>query len=860
MIKLTNINKYYSSGNEKYHALRDINLTLPDKGLTFIVGKSGSGKSTLLNIIGGIDSYDSGELTINNLNTSEFTKQDFNSYRNTYIGFIFQEFNVVKNLTVWENISISLRLQNKNLSEYKDLIQSTIDIVGLTGKENRLMNQLSGGERQRVSIARALIKNPTVIIADEPTGNLDKNNRNIIMNILKEISKEKLVIIVTHDLELSKNYNDMEVTLKDGAITSITHKSELTETKEIVQDTLLPIQPTLKTSIFLSFKSLKQNLVRFIFILLFFTVALLFANTTINLYFSNTTKEYANYQSKYNNDFIVLEQENTINNETIQTGFFEVDTKNFENLIQNHNDLLTENDSKYTVYKFVDFNFKTDQNIPDNFNNFYSKSIDNIVIIESLPTFSKDYNITLVNNNMPTSKMPIGCYITDYLAESLIQVNYFNEPNSTYLRLEDYLADKYLYSPEYNNYIYFYGIIDTDYEKFLESGISNANSLASFKDNMPFYNSIFMTSNVYVETNSDKYFLSTSNFNYTEDDFIISALNKDINFKNVKVTAYNKNLNIVKGKAPVKPPEEEDLEQIAISTGFLKSVFGLTIDDISFNLNSETGEAGSDNKIYPLLNPLTDTPATFSFWGYRRILTKFSCNVVAIIEDDTPTIYFCEDTETTMYYNYLKNSFADYNNFYSTFGGNILVNISDNETVNGKLYQTLLDNNLILNNISFVKLQVVNDFISDNIILFIGIFFALCIFSVLMIFNFVVITIKNTTRDIGIYMSLGMSGIKIAFIYIFQILLISTISLIVSSIGSIVFLNALDAILSNNANEIIKTTFNITMNPIDFNIFKLTFLGFIIAFGIAYLVPILSVFVPLLRLSIKQPIDVIKES
>lgn len=204
MISLHNINKFYNSGTQKFHALKDVNIVFPEKGMVFIVGKSGSGKSTLLNVIGGIDSYDSGELIIDGLNTKNFSRNDFNSYRNSYIGFIFQEFNVIKNLTVFENIALSLQLKNESIKDNYDLIMNTIEVVGLKGKEKRKMNQLSGGERQRVAIARALVKNPKVIIADEPTGNLDKNNRDIVMDILKNLSTNHLVLIVTHDKFLSK--------------------------------------------------------------------------------------------------------------------------------------------------------------------------------------------------------------------------------------------------------------------------------------------------------------------------------------------------------------------------------------------------------------------------------------------------------------------------------------------------------------------------------------------------------------------------------------------------------------------------------------------------------------------------------
>ena len=232
MIKLTNINKYYTSSLGKFHALKDINLTLPDQGMVYIVGKSGSGKSTLLNVIGGIDNYDSGTLTITdlvknddgsvkevNLDTANFKRKDYNGYRNTYIGFIFQEFNVIKGLTVFENIALSLELQQLNVKEHHQEILDIIEKVGLKGKEKRRINELSGGERQRVAIARALIKNPKIIIADEPTGNLDSKASKEIIDLLKISNKKyhQTIIMITHDMNLAKEANRI-ITLEDGHI------------------------------------------------------------------------------------------------------------------------------------------------------------------------------------------------------------------------------------------------------------------------------------------------------------------------------------------------------------------------------------------------------------------------------------------------------------------------------------------------------------------------------------------------------------------------------------------------------------------------------------------------------------------
>ena len=213
-----------------------------------------------------------------------------------------------------------------------------------------------------------------------------------------------------------------------------------------------------------------------------------------------------------------------------------------------------------------------------------------------------------------------------------------------------------------------------------------------------------------------------------------------------------------------------------------------------------------------------------------------------------------------MYYNYLKLSFSDYDNSSKNFGGYLTVAISEDKNSNIALYQSLRDNNISIDNLSYVKLQVVSEFINDNLILFLGLFFALCMFSILMIFNFVVVTIKNSTKDIGIYMSLGMNGLKISFIYLFQIILVSTIAFILSSAGAIIFLNLLDNSLSVKSSDLILEKFNLELAPIDFKTFGITKTGILVALGLAYIVPLLSVIIPLLNLSRKKPIDVLKVS
>lgn len=217
MIQIKDIEKQYKTKeNLTAKALDKVTLDFPDCGMVFILGKSGSGKSTLLNIIGGLDKASSGEIIINGYNSKDFTTKDFDSYRNAYIGFIFQEYNVLDEFTVGENITLALELQNKKYDS--DVLSKLLEDIDMAGFASRKMNTLSGGQKQRVAIARALIKEPEVILADEPTGNLDSVTGKQIFDILKHLSKTKLVIVVSHDREFAEEYADRIIELKDGKI------------------------------------------------------------------------------------------------------------------------------------------------------------------------------------------------------------------------------------------------------------------------------------------------------------------------------------------------------------------------------------------------------------------------------------------------------------------------------------------------------------------------------------------------------------------------------------------------------------------------------------------------------------------
>ena len=196
------------------------------KGLVFILGKSGSGKSTMLNVIGGLDKADSGEVVIKGKSSLTFKGHDFDSYRNTFIGFVFQEYNLLDDFTIGKNIALALELQGRKATP--EAIADILSQVDMMGYENRRINQISGGQKQRVAIARALIKSPQIILADEPTGALDSVTGKQVFEILQDLAKDKLVIVVSHDRETAEQYGDRIIEMKDGQILSDTSQNPST--------------------------------------------------------------------------------------------------------------------------------------------------------------------------------------------------------------------------------------------------------------------------------------------------------------------------------------------------------------------------------------------------------------------------------------------------------------------------------------------------------------------------------------------------------------------------------------------------------------------------------------------------------
>lgn len=373
-LSINNLSKIYSDKNHnKIVALENINLTFSSKGMVFILGKSGSGKSTLLNTIGGLDRPDNGSLLINGNSINDFNDEKLDSYRNSFIGFVFQEYNLLDEYDIKTNLSLALELQGKHASNEE--IQNALEQVELKDVIDRKPNTLSGGQKQRVAIARALIKKPSILMADEPTGALDSESGKQVFEILKKLSAERLVIVVSHDADFAKCYGDRIIELKDGKVVSdkiISSKhteNAANENKYEFKKSKLPYKRILNIGLSnIKSKPIKTTLTS---ILSIFAFAFLGIFSTLALYDPSYTYTHS-FKQKSNENLLLSKQYNyketeiridnsgnrivSLEDDSVRSSSTSISKKNIELL--NNNDLgikfagIYRNNFGYQFYNF----------------------------------------------------------------------------------------------------------------------------------------------------------------------------------------------------------------------------------------------------------------------------------------------------------------------------------------------------------------------------------------------------------------------------------------------------------------------------------------------------------------------------
>lgn len=257
MLKLENIKKFYKTGSLITKALNGVSVTFREKEFVAILGESGSGKTTMLNVIGGLDTYDEGNLVINGQPTQSFSEADWDAYRNNSIGFVFQSYNLIPHLSVIANVELGMTLSNVSKDQRRQSAEEALAEVGLLAHKDKKPNQLSGGQMQRVAIARALANNPDILLCDEPTGALDSETGIQVLELIKRLSKDRLVIMVTHNAQLARQYADRIIRFHDGRILTDSHPYD--DSESINRFNLIKTRMSFGTALQLSFNNLRTK-------------------------------------------------------------------------------------------------------------------------------------------------------------------------------------------------------------------------------------------------------------------------------------------------------------------------------------------------------------------------------------------------------------------------------------------------------------------------------------------------------------------------------------------------------------------------------------------------------------------------
>lgn len=438
MLQIKNVFKEYKTGDLIQKALDDVSLNLRDNEFVAILGPSGSGKTTLLNIIGGLDRYDSGNLIINKISTKKYKDRDWDSYRNHTIGFVFQSYNLIPHQTILANVELALTISGVSKSETRKRAIKALETVGLAEQIHKKPNQLSGGQMQRVAIARALVNNPDIVLADEPTGALDSETSIQVMELLKEVAKDRLVVMVTHNPELAEKYATRIVNLRDGKIRSDSNPYIIQEDDNIPEHKNMgKTSMSLLTSLFLSFNNLKTKKGRTI--LTAFAGSIGIIGIALILSLSNGV-----------NNYIKSVEEDTLSEYPLQiqsTGF------DFSSMLLNNTTNLNEEESKENIHvtKMLTNMFSTigsndlvslkkylesdESNIKQ-----YAKAIEYSYYVIPQIYSSNVENLRQLNPNLAFSNLGIGSTVTsNSMMSSMMSTDvFFQMPNNVDLFKNQY--------------------------------------------------------------------------------------------------------------------------------------------------------------------------------------------------------------------------------------------------------------------------------------------------------------------------------------------------------------------------------------------------------------------------------------
>ena len=753
MIELRNVKKIYTSKKaQDTIALDNLNLKIGNKGMVFIVGTSGSGKSTLLNVLGGLDGISSGKILVNGKNISDFKSKEYDSFRNTYVGFIFQDFNILDQYNVYENIELSLKLQNKkaNRNEIDKLLQD----LGIENLGNRRINELSGGQKQRVAIARALIKKPKMILADEPTGNLDKNSSEQIFRILKEISKNYLVVVVSHDMERAISYADRIVKIEDGKVISDSD-TELNDNIQPMElkKSKLPLSYALKMSI-TSFKSKPFKL--FMTILLT-TISLIFMGFTVNcamfnkgMFISNTMKDNKNYT------YDIYYQKINADGSGNPINFKNKDYKNIEKLT---NSKINKAYSLYDNEQELSFEYGNLKNVSAYYN--HKPSIFSFIEVEDDRLFKNILGRKPKNQN--------ELVIHEYLADYILKFGVMDSNNKIYYPTSyNDLVSSNRNIKLGNNKVVITGIIKDDSSMFNKKSSKFQNEeLSKYYDEYTLRGNIIyvkgFTYNVILRKDSNSIYKK-------------SVLRKDNEELSRKITPLKEETEIITENG-INKINKLNKNEVVLSLDILKLLDDsfVSIYNMYLTTNNKIDTPDTLNEFIPLyLKEKQQNKLNIIYDIYTEKATGYNnlrLNLIGITFDENNYVSFdfAKDYDiTTKKVNFVRIYDDNINHLRKVFNKISLLGYNNLSKKPDKYYVANI------NNVSDMYNVIATYKGLYKYILIISLVFIL--FTFLLFSNFISVSISYCKKEIGILRSLGARNIDVIKIFGYESIIISILS------------------------------------------------------------------------------------
>ena len=844
LVKLEGINKYYQSGDEKVHALKNISLELPKTGLVFVLGQSGCGKSTLLNILGGLDKPDEGRILIEGADFSKFTTANLNDYLNSYLGFIFQEYNILKDLNLYDNIALPLEMQNVNKKEIKKKTLEIIDQVGLSALKKRKINQLSGGQRQRIAVARALIKDPKMIIADEPTGNLDSVTGETIFELLKKLSENRLVLIVTHDEESAYRFGDRIIKIEDGqlvedivspfnendkqpllppvvdesfVLSKVVSTRNRDDKKENGVLKLTKVSTPIATSIKLAFKNINHKKFRFILMTLICALSLAFFSFTIEL---NDDPIRQNVYTSVDNNYLYADllEKSELPEDYVKNSIYDdyIGTQ----LPNNSYETIKEKIPSLTVheYKNVSVNYADHSSQVDSF--FTGE-------LSYLTKFDSRNSYKLLYGRIPVEGKK-ELMITDFIAESFIRMNYLQEAKS----YSDFIG-RYI-KVATDDYYKIVGIIDTNFEKYTHFSKQEMIDDTS-KLNYAFFNEYKMMNTIYL-CNDD--FLKESNVISKKIDLTDVTYNVQLRSK----TSSSINNSIV---------VTDDLEVKSVISDRKDENGAFISRNIGRSVNHDNYEIVVPYNVLVNLFGLTSREPT-SYQEYNRSWSRLNKNIKLSVSNnvgDVETIDVTIVGVTQLNSNYISVSNKVMEFLFQNISNSsyLLAEVSQFEDDAYDQFLTAYEEGYILDLFAYradIDSYEISPFV--NLLSKAGLF-VFAVFTIGILWTIISLDIVDQKKEIGTFRSIGLSGFRVSLLFIFQTLIVSIISYVIA------------LFVGNYAINIFNSTIYDTENIIHLSMYMMTYRSPIFLLVFLLVITSLALFLPLYKIMSQKIIDVINE-